>query len=228
METVSLAALIEQATAEPGTGFASGNVRSFEVLFREESLAALERAHPGIFAFLAFHPGVDEPVADYVREGTLGSDSGMHILVLYTDDATLKTPGPTISVGGVEIDSRTHPAYETARLLFHPQAPPPLPGIIFVDRFTGEGRAQYSSLEGLVDASEVRGRLRSLFTMAENALGPDQNRDTFSRSFDTMLREARMPYETSGRAPLRTWLSMSHQNAAQCGSDMVTAIGGLG
>jgi hypothetical protein len=227
LETISLTALIEQAVAEPGAKYASGNVRSVELLLREESLTALEQAHSGIFAFLAFHPGVDEAVADYVREGTLGFDSGARILVLYKDDATLRIPGQTLSVDGVEIDSDTHPAYEMARTLFSPTAPPPLPGVIFVDRFTEGGCALYSGLDGLSDAVEVRGRLRALFTMAENALGPEGNRHKFGKKFGIALQAAQIPYERSGRASLREWLIRGYQNVIHRGTDLVTVIGAL-
>ncbi|MFD7835312.1 hypothetical protein [Streptomyces sp. NPDC059761] len=227
METISLASLIEEAVADADIKKLSGNVTSFELLRTEESFIALEQAHSGVFAFLAFHPEADGAVADYVREGTLGSDSGAHILVLYTDDAALRTPGRTLAVDGVDIDSGVHPAYEMARTLFAPKTPPPLPGIIFVDRFTGEGCALYSGLDELSDAAEVRGRLRALFALAENALGPEPNRDKFGKSFGIALQAAQIPYERAGRASLREWLIRGYQNVVQRGSDLVTVIGAL-
>ena len=227
MQTISLATLIEEAVADHNIKQLTGQVTSFDRLFQEDNLIALEQSYPAIFAFLAFHPLADAAIADYVKEDTLGSDSGTKILVLFTLDATVRTSGPQLAADGVQIDSGVHPAYEMVRTLFAPKPPPPLPGIIFVSRFSGDGPAVYVQLDEFADTTAVRGRLRTVFAMAEKAFGPDENREKFAGSFATALQKAQIPHTQSGRTSMREWLVRSVQFAAKYRSDLIAIIGAL-
>jgi hypothetical protein len=227
MQTISFTALLEESVANPSFRRASGNVMSFDRLLNAENLAALERAHPGVFAFLAFHPGVDAAVADYVREGTLGSDSGPRILVLFTIDADMRMADRQLTVDDVEIDAGVHPAYQMVRILFAPKPPPALPGIIFINQFTEGGSAVYSELNNLPDASAVRERLRTLFAMAEKSLGSTGNRGKFTGVFASSLQAAQLPYSTSSRTSLREWLIRSFQFVVKYRSDLVAVLSAL-
>ena len=227
MQTISFAALIEEAVADHRFKALSGQVTSFDRLLREENLIALEESYPAIFAFLGFHPAADAAVAEYVKEDTLGSDSGTKILVLFTLDTAARTSGPQVTVPGVQIDSGIHPAYEMVRTLFAPKPPPPLPGIIFVGTFSGDGPAVYIQLDGLADAAAVRGRLRTVFAIAEKAFGPDEDREKFAGSFTTALQKAQIPHCQSGRTSIREWLVRTVQFAAKYRSDLIAIIGAL-
>jgi hypothetical protein len=227
VQTIPFATLIEEAVADHGFKQLSGQVTSFDRLLQEDNLIALEQSFPAIFAFLAFHPVADAAVADYVKEDTLGSDSGTKILVLFTLDAVVRTSGPQLTAAGVQIDSGVHPAYEMVRTLFAPKPPPPLPGIIFISTFSGDGPAVYVQLDGLADAAAVRGRLRTVFAMAEKAFGPDENREKFAGSFAAALQKAQIPHSQSGRTSIREWLVRSVQFAAKYRSDLIAIIGAL-
>lgn len=227
MQTIPFTTLVEEAVADPLVKQYSGQVTSFDRLLQEENLNTLEQSFPGLFAFLAFHPTADAAVADYVREDTLGSDSGAKILVLFTLDAAARTSGPQLEAGGVQIDSGIHPAYEMVRSLFAPKPAPPLPGIIFISKLSGDGPAVYVHLDGLVDAAEARGRLRIVFAMAEKALGPDGNREKFAGSFSTALQTAQIPHSQSSRTSIREWLVLSVQFAAKHRSDLIAIISAL-
>jgi hypothetical protein len=227
VQTISFATLIEEAVADHGMERLSGQVTSFDRLLHEDNLLALEQSYPAVFAFLAFHPIADVAVANYVKEGTLGSDSGTQILVLFTRDATTRTSGPQITAEGVQIDSGVHPAYDMVRTLFAPKPPPPLPGIIFVSKLSGNGPAVYVHLAGLADAVAARGRLRIVFALAEKAFGPDGNREKFAGSFAAALQQAQIPHSQSGRTSIREWLVRSVQFAAKYRSDLIAIIGAL-
>ena len=227
MQTIPFTALVEESVADHSFGRLSGNVMSFDRLLSAENLAALEQAHPGVFAFLAFHPRVDAAIADYVREGTLGSDSGPRILVLFTLDADMQVGNQQLTVDGVEIDADLHPAYRMVRILFAPKAPPPLPGIIFISQFTDEGSAVYSELNGLADAAAVRERLRTLFAMAEKSMGSDGNREKFINAFASSLQASQLPYSKSSRTSLHEWLIRSLQFVAKYRSDLVAVLSAL-
>jgi hypothetical protein len=227
MQTIPLAALIEEAIADHRVSRLSGQVTSFDRLMEEDNLIALEQAYPAVFAFLAFHPAADIMVADYVREGTLGSDSGIKVLVLFTLDTATRPSGPAPNVGGVQIDAGIHPAYEMVRSLFSPKPPPPLPGIIVVSTFSGDAQAVYVHLDGLADAAAVRARLRLVFAMADTAFGAEENREKFAASFAAALQQAQFPYSQSGRTSIRQWLIRTAQFAAKYRSDLIAIIGAL-
>jgi hypothetical protein len=227
MQTISFTTLLEESVANHSFSRASGNVMGFDRLLKAESFAALEQAHPGIFAFLAFHPGVDTAVANYVREGTLGSDSGPRILVLFTLDAEIRIADLQLTVDDVEIDAGVHPAYQMVRILFAPKAPPALPGIIFINQFTEGGGAVYSQLDNLPDASAVRERLRTLFAMAEKSMGTDGNRRKFISVFASSLQAGQLPYSTSSKTSLREWLIRSLQFVVKYRSDLVAVLSAL-
>lgn len=227
METIPLAALIEEAIADHRFKQLSGQVTSFDQLMAEDSLITLEQEYSVVFAFLAFHPAADAVVADYVKEGTLGSDSGTKILVLFTLETATRAAGPAPNVPGVLIDSGIHPAYEMVRTLFAPKPPPPLPGIIFVSTFSGDPQAVYAHLDGIADPAAMRARLRQVFALAEKAFGPEENREKFAGSFAAALQQAQLPHSQSGRTSMREWLIRTAQFAAKYRSDLVAIIGAL-
>ena len=149
MLILSFQTLIEEAISEAGQKNLTGNIRSFEKLLEPENLERLHARFHGWFAFIAFHPGADQPTLAYVQEGTLASDSGPHVLVLFTTDAQAKWPTPlkdSMSSDWLNLDTTTHPSYEMVRWLFEPKAAPPLPGILFAESFSGEGEAIFISL----------------------------------------------------------------------------------
>lgn len=227
MLTIPLTALIEEAVDNHREKRLSGQVTSFDRLFQPQNLIALEESYPAIFAFLAFHPAADTAIANYVKESTLGSDSGTKILVLFTLDAAARTPGSDLKADGVQIDSTVHPAYEMVRTLFSPKPPPPVPGIIFVNKFSGNGPAVYVHLNGLADAAAVRERLRTVFSLAEKAFGVDENREKFTQSFATALQISKIPHSQSGRTSIREWLVRAVQFAEKYRSDVIAVIGAL-
>jgi hypothetical protein len=224
VQTISFAALIEEAVADHSAKHLSGQVTSFDRLLQEDNLIALEQSSPTVFAFLAFHPTADAAIADYVKQGTLGSDSGTKVLVLFTLDAAAHTIGRPLTADGVQIDTGVHPAYEMVRILFAPKPPPPLPGVIFVSRFSGDGPAVYVHLNEATDVAAVRGLLRNVFALAESSYGQDENRERFAGSFAAALQQAQIPHSQSGRTSIREWLVRAVQFAAKHQSDLIAVI----
>src|SRR5579884_912756 len=89
---ISLQTLLEGTLTDPLAKHAEGNIRAIEDLFSEENRNSLKQHFPGVFAFLAFHPGVDSGITSYIRSGSLSSDSGQNILVLFTFDSGATSP----------------------------------------------------------------------------------------------------------------------------------------
>lgn len=220
---LSLVTQLEEAAAM-GKGL-SGNIRSFDALLRPENLAALERAHSGRFAFLAFHPAADAAVAAYVRTGTLSDDSG-DVFTLFTLDAEARWPVKIdqASFGAwLDVEPSTHPAYHLVRMLFAPKPAPPLPGVAFFGSLSGEDEPVFASLQSLADETAVRERLRTLFSVAQGALS---KRDRPSAdALAVALEQRQLPFERGGRTSMHQWLIRALRYLDENKSDLVSAVG---
>ncbi len=228
MLAISLMTQIEEAVAG-GTKQLSGNIASLDRLLSPESLRILEERHDGLFAFLAFHPGVDKSIAKYVREGTLSSDSGPKIMTLFVLDKKARRATTvneqSLAEVGVELDTTVHPAYEVVRFLFESKVPPPLPGIAFFERFTTESDVVYVSLQGLKEVGEIHGRLGSLFNLAERAFQSSQETDhAFADELAYRVEMAKLTVYRTGRTSVRQWLVRSVQFIGRYGKDIVSLL----
>lgn len=227
MDTVSLAELIEYATADQNEKRLTGSLEDFAQLLSDENLASLEEAYDGVFAFLVFHPAADGPVSDYARSRTLASDSGPRVLAFFTADEGSLAPRPSSTVAGVAVDGDVHLAYEVTRLLFSPQVPPPLPGVVFAGRLSATSDAVYVSLCEPTDEDAVRSRLRTVFSLAEEALENGSGREKFPNHFAKALLSQGIDYQRSGRRSLGEWLVGSYHFLTGHGMELVAVTGGV-
>src|ERR1017187_538639 len=145
----SLQTLIEQAVESFKAHQYTGNILSVEEFLLDENIRKLEDAFDGIFAFLAFHPRADQPIVDYVQAGSMSSDSGRHVLVLFISEAARWPTSVTErSVRAwLELDLATHPSYELMEALFKGSTPPTPPGVAFFSRFTDSLEPVFVSLQ---------------------------------------------------------------------------------
>jgi hypothetical protein len=220
----SFQTLLEQAAAAPGWKNATGNIRSLDDLLQPAHLEALERHHPGVFAFLAFHPNGDRAVADYVRGGTLSSDSGPGVLVLFVHDVPTGLPtmfDPHALGEWISLDHEEHPAYEMVRLLFAPERVPPLPGIVFFERFTTGAEPLYVHLHDLSDEDAVRRRLRSVFSLVDAA---SRAGGGFVDRAAAALQKEVVPYQRVEAASMREWLFRGYRLLSRSKGDIVTVL----
>ncbi|MFF1272691.1 hypothetical protein ACFVZC_04650 [Streptomyces marokkonensis] len=227
MDTSSLAELIEYAIADHEEKRLTGSLEDFARLLSDENLASLEAAYDGIFAFLVFHPAADGPVSDYARNLTLASDSGPRILTFYTTDEDSVAPSPSSTPADIAVDGDVHLAYEVTRLLFSPQVPPPLPGVVFASRLSGTNDAVYVPLSESTDEDAVRSHLRLVFSLADSALGDGGDREKFPNRFAKELLSEDIAYHRSGRRSLGEWLAMSYHFLVDRGFELVTVLGGV-
>ena len=228
MEVTPLRSLIEAAVARSAPDKRlSGTVLSPEQLLDEVNVRHLEQAHSGVFAFLAFEMAVDVPIRDYVLSGTLGADSGPHILVLFALGDDLPSSDATYMAGGVVVDATVHPAYDVIRRLFQPKPPPPLPGIAFMARLSSPTDTVYVDLDGMGGESAARSRLRLLFSLADGAFDVTGDRSQFADSFAVGLARRGVNYSRSGRRALREWLVWAYRFLLQNRSDVVAVLGDL-
>ncbi|MBL1083932.1 hypothetical protein JK359_18485 [Streptomyces actinomycinicus] len=226
MDVISLAELVEFVVAVPGQHNLTGSLEDFARLLREESLSSLDSACPGAFAFLVFHPAADGPVGDYVRRGTLASDTGPRVLAFFTLDPDAVASPPFPYVPGVRVNTEVHVAYEVTRALFAPHTPPALPGVVLVGQLSGTHDAIYVPLGDLPDEDGVRSRLRSVFTLAGQALEGPAGREGFADRTAKALLAQGVPCRRSGRRSIGEWLAGAYHLLARHGLELMTVLGG--
>jgi hypothetical protein len=221
--------LIEAASADENKKHFAGEILSFDELVKPENLDRWVEQSPGILAFLAFHPVADAPVADYVKNGSLSSDSGNRIWVLFAADKVVWSVGSVnaaavMAVPGVAVDTGIHPSYEMIRLLFEPAPSPPLPGIAFFKDFSPGAEAVYVSLAGLETSLQVTERMRAVFSLVSE-VGYSQSPDKFAKKVSVALQKQRLPHAISGSRSLREWFIRGYQSIYDHKSDIVSVVG---
>jgi hypothetical protein len=227
---VPLRNLLEQAAASAHIKHLSGEVQVSGELLQPEVLdKVVAQLSPAVLAFLAFHPGVDTPIADYVKAGSLSSDSGRKVFVLFTTDTHVFSPKFSNDAGifsgdvipGIHIDAGIHPAYEMIRMLFEPDPPPTLPGIALFKDF-GDPEVVYVELTELTSSLEVAQRLREVFALATEA-GSQASDRKFADVVSAKLQKQRIPYRRTGRRSVREWFIRGYQFLWDNRSDIVAA-----
>jgi hypothetical protein len=228
----SLTVMLQDAISDPAVKRLEGNIKNFERLMQPEALARFEEQRPGPYAFLAFHPAGDNAVMSYIREDTLGDDSGPNVLCLFTlqIDARQQT-----SIQGdewdeiIELHGASNPSGRMLRLLFTPDTPPPMPGVALFRSFLHEEPVVYASLVDCVDATTVRRRLRNIFNIAETAgkqADPNKPNSFADRMADEFQRQ-RLSYQRTGAKSMKEWLIKAYQVAWDLRSDILTVAGFL-
>jgi hypothetical protein len=223
--------LLEEAAATDNVKGLIGNVRSFKEFLRPEVLDQVAAQSPGALGFLAFHPGIDKPITEYVQAGSMASDSGSRVLVFFTTDSQVSAPtysdDPTLFAGaqaipGVEVQSGVHPAYEVMRLLYEPAAPPALPGLALFKDFT-QSEVVYVELAGLATPLDVAQRLRDAFALAaEHAV--DRGGQGFADTVSAALQKQRVPHSRTGHRSLHEWFIKACQVVWDNKSDVIAVV----
>lgn len=209
MLAISLMTILEELAAESGQKNFTGDIKDTAQLLDPQSLDRLAQIAL-VTAFLAFHPGTDRPVVDYVRNGALSADSGPNVLVLFALDVPASAPvpiGADAFAGWINFDAGSHPSYDLVRLLFDGGAVPTLPGIVFFRTAGPDADAVYVELNGLAAVADVQARLREVLSLADEA-GRDPEADGFgARVADPRLPDGGRPVGRH-RQPRRPGLTM--------------------
>jgi hypothetical protein len=192
---------------------------------------ALQAMHKGLFSFLAFHPGVDGTIVEYVEKGSIASDSGTAILVLFFSAKDIRFPRavtPKDMNIGLDLDMNIHPAYEFVQWLFPTQIVPAFPGLVFMDRVYDVVSAIYIPIATHSSANDVATFCRSIFVLANGIL---KNRDAGEKptldSLSVALKMKGITYSRSGQASVGEWLAQAYTFGKKNGATIVSIIGKL-
>lgn len=210
--------------------YLSGGIESLKELLRPENLTKLESLHIGIFCFLAFHPRIDNLIAEYVEKGSLASDSGRQIMVLFIGNSELRSPKQIEKSDmnfGIQLDTSIHPAYEAVEVLFSTKKVD-LPGLVFFDRFVDATNSIYIPLDGMQSADNVASLCRTIFSTAQNSYN-DVNRSQrdFPNAFSVQLEKKRIRYERTQETSFREWLIKIYNKAYDHRADIISVVTSL-
>ena len=226
-KAISLVKLIEEAAylEDASTKNLAGSITD-PTLF-DNNRRALQSMHRGLYSFMAFHPNADKSVADYIEAGSVGSDSGQNILVLFFSTKELRFPRKIkqddLNVG-FELDTTVHPAYELAQWLMPGQVAPKFPGIFFMDRIVDSIEALYVPITKHATAAEVADFCRSIFLVANKSLKRDSGEPFSFNSLATTLMKNGFEYHRTSEASIGEWLLSAYQFSKKHGATIVAVI----
>ncbi|MGA4994654.1 hypothetical protein [Nonomuraea bangladeshensis] len=221
---LSIATLLESAATDEHRQ--TGKIENLEKLLQPEGLAALEKVAT-FYAFLAFHPGVDQAIKEYVLSGSLSADSGPDVLVMFCLDETADTPTPLddSSFGSwLTLETTAPPAYTMVRHLFGSSPVPPLPGIAFFEGIGHDDEVVYVHLVDDHEPEAARAKLRKVLSIAAQAASRSPGSGRQAVLAAGLLNE-RIPYTRSGRTSLREWLIHGRRFLSERGWDLVSLLG---
>jgi hypothetical protein len=229
MYGLSFSKILQESVSIAGEKRLSGGIRSLNDLLNSPSFGKLQSSY-NLFCFLAFHPQIDTLVEEYLEKGSIASDSGKQILVLFI--ANSETRMPTIIKKadldfGIQIESSIHPAYEAVETLF-PGKKMDLPGLIFFDRFVDAKNSVYISFLGEDSVAKVASLCRSIFSIAQNSYNMSRNQEhDFFNDFCVQLAKKRISYDRTQETSFREWLVKIYNKAADHKSDILTVVTSL-
>jgi hypothetical protein len=229
MWIVSIATLIDEASADARRRNATGNVQDLSVVFGEPALRVFEEQHGGVFAFLAFQPGVDTAVETYLTEGSLAIDSGPAVLVFFTAFTNATFPAPVaqaLPATRLVVEWADSPARQLTRMLFTDGVVPPLPGLLVFESVVRRREAIYFDLTAPRDAAEVRALLRSILALTERAaVARRENGRGIADLLAVSAQRQRIAFTRSGPVTMRQWLVQSYQFMQRNAGTIAGALG---
>lgn len=227
----SLISIIETAIADSNVKNATGNIRFEETpeLLKKENLQILEDNFNGVFCFVSFNSLIDRPIADYVRSGAISEDSGRNILILFFLDKTAFRP-QTLSHNAfekwIDLDQEANPSHSLTLNLFAGQAPPKMPGMLFVDKLSDVTEPIFVSLEGIVSLEDAALKARRIFQLATesyiNTLVEEDNE--FVKRFAVLLAKDNIKYQRAKSTSVNEALIKSFNYAKQHIGEIVSFI----
>lgn len=228
MKVLSFTKILEDVSSEPGDRHFEGEIKHLDVLLNDANAKKLEQRHAGLFCFLAFHPGIDKAILEYVLSGALGSDSGKKILVLFISTNEVRTPRTISSndlVSGVELEESIHPAYEIVNDIFGGNNRQSLPGLLVFTKLVNLPQAVFVSLGSFKSAVSVRQACQKIFALAEAAmLESPELADKFFDLLAVKLALTNLQYARTTSTSFREWLVRLYKFLKKHAKDLVAVI----
>jgi hypothetical protein len=212
MYGLSLSKILQEAGITEGRNkirHLSGGIKNIEQLLQPEVIGKLESLHVGVFSFLAFHPNVDTDILAYVEKGSLASDSGRQIMVLFIGSSEIRSPRRIEKSDlelNLDLDTTVHPAYIAVEALFSGKKVD-VPGLVFFNHLLQPTNSIYVPLSEPRSLKEVTVLCRKIFSIATNAFNAsNKTRQDYIERFAVQLEKKRVRYYRSQKTSFREWL----------------------
>jgi hypothetical protein len=236
MLVTSITTLLQESGADANNKHLAGNIKKFDDLLDPGIVSRLEAAHGGSFSFLAFDPGGDTAIVEYLRSGTLAVDSGASHLCLFTlQESARGTKLVEDAAWGsvVEIESGHSIAADVLQSAFGDEPAPSLPGVLLFSSLTRrDADAIWVALGGCSDARAVRQLLRDVFRLAraatERSLEKQLGLTLMSPELGRALQREKIPYRRTGKYSAQEWFVGACRTAWAHRSDIATVAGFAG
>ena len=165
-----------------------------------------------------------------MEKGSIASDSGTAILVLFFATTDIRSPrsvSPKDLNIGLDLDMNMHPAYEFVQWLFPTQIVPAFPGLVFMDRVYDVVSAIYIPITTHSSAGSVADFCRSVFALANAVFKKHRGGDekAILDSLSVELKMKRIDYSRSGQASIGEWLASAYQFGKKNSATIVSVIG---
>jgi hypothetical protein len=228
MMGISFTKILEFAP-DDGQKNLTGQLRDLQSLL--ENAERLQNIQSVAYSFIAFHPAIDRAVTDYLAAGSVSSDSGRDVLVLFFANNDFELPREVEQSDldvGLHLDPSVHPAYEVVQRLF-PHKPVEIPGIVFFDRFINTRHAVYVPLQNADTPLKVRQICQKLFHLASDAFKSSPNADFIER-LRVLLAGKAVPYKATDQMCFKEWLLQSYNFLLEHGAivSVIKDLGSLG
>jgi hypothetical protein len=227
MLVASVTTLFEAIVNDDRKNF-TGLVEDPSVLLEPDTLAKLDRSIQGVFCFLAFHPRFDAAVFDYVCSPSFPTDTGSHVLALFTVEESALTPqvmGKHLAENWLSLEESNYPAYEIVNKLFVSDRPPALPGVLIAHRLAEPSEPVYVPLRRELKGDQLAAFMRSLFLYADEGYRRSVRESVpFAPKLGTVLAREGISYMRISPLLFSEWLFKSINFVRSKGGDIVTVV----
>ncbi len=231
MLVTSITNIFESIINEDQKNF-TGFVENPKELLKEENLVRLDQSIKGVFCFLAFHPRHDQALFDYVCSPIFSSDTGSHVLALFTIEESAITPqvmGKNLANSWISVEESNYPAYEIVGQLFPSDQPPPLPGVLIVHRLSEPTEPVYVPLNRDMKGDVLASFMRSLFLYVDEGYRTSIKESVaLAPRLGAILARENISYMRISPLSFSEWLFKSISFVKKHGGDIVTGIKLLG
>lgn len=225
---ISLQSLMEEALSNEKVKHLTGNVKAIEELFSEKNMANLKQYFQGVFAFLGFHPKVDAGITSYLCSGSISSDSGSDILVLFVLDTPATSPVELENQSfkkWMDLETSVHPSYTLIRSMFNDPVALLFPGIIFFEDIQQMQNPVYIHISDSSNEDAVKQQMRLLFALAQKASSDSlASRKSFLNLFAQSLQRNHLAYERGHDISAREWFVNAFRIIGKHFGDIVSVV----
>lgn len=125
---------------------ATGLIKDVELLLNSNAIESLQKKHKGIFCYLALDTQIDSELYEYIKTGSLASESGDNLIILYsinTNINSIKVIENDKLQDFFDFDYKSNINIEIIQALYGDNLIPSLPGLLVFDNLPNSIKSIY-------------------------------------------------------------------------------------